>query len=128
MYEFMCMLGPGVLTWLLRTEIEDKCAGSEKEEERTDFIAESIFTTVLKIIAYAFINMVVILAVLKPLGRVQLVVLSDGRIDLHYGAAAVFMSVCTAVMIGITSLIKPDNAEEKENRDMYDYIESRDKE
>lgn len=128
MYEFMCMLGPGILTWLLRTQIADKCADGEKEGEGTDFKVESIFTAVLKIIAYAFINMVVILTVLKPLGRVQLVVLSDGRIDLHYGAAAVFMSVCTAVLIGITSLIKPDNAEGKENRDIYDHIESRDKE
>lgn len=118
MYQFMCILGPGILTWLLRREIENGNIGSEKSENKSNAMEESYFIVIAKIISYAFINMAVILLVFKPLGRVQLAVLSNGMLDVHYGAAAVFASVCVSVFLGITSLIRPNTDEEKQIDDL----------
>ncbi len=94
MYQFLCLLGPAVITWLLR-----KKYSKQKQEGR-----EALLTAVAEIISYAFIQMAVILLVCKPLGRVQLVILSDGSLDIQYGSTAVFMSVCLSAVLGFTAV------------------------
>ncbi len=101
MYQFMCILGPGVLTWLLRREVKS----GEVHVKKSD-----IFIDIAKIISYALINMSVIVMFLKPLGRVQLVTLSNGMLEVHYGSAALFAATCLALALGVISFIKPNNS------------------
>lgn len=99
MYQFLCLFGPAVLTWRLR----EKILNSDKNKEQ-DGKVKIILSAAAEIISYALINMAVVLLILKPLGRVQLVILADGRLDIQYGITSILASICVAVVLGVTSI------------------------
>lgn len=124
MYQFLCLFGPAVLTWLLRSKYLKQNTGRNIDRHINRSIGrrqaekggkETVLGALIEIISYAFIQMVVILMVCKPLGRAQLTILSNGSLDIQYGSTAVFVSVCLSVIMGFTAV-----------KDIHPYEESKD--
>lgn len=101
MFRFLYMFGPGILSWLVRS----KCLKSEEDK--------NILYIVMEIIAFSFVNMAVTIAVFKFMGRITFVTLSNGTLDVHYGATAFLAAMFLAVVIGIFSF----RAEKKMKKD-----------
>lgn len=96
MFQFLYLFGPGVLTRLVYVRYKQhKTKRLEKEKDK------NYLDIVIEIISHSLVNMALTLAILKPFGRVQLVVLADGRMDVHYGVSAILVSIFLAVIIGM---------------------------
>lgn len=93
MFQILYLLGPGILAWFIKS----KCCQEDGENHALCALAEMV--------SYALVNMAIITAIFKPLGRIQLVVLPNGQMDVHYGVSALLASVGLAVLLGISSFL-----------------------
>lgn len=89
MFHFLYLFGPGVLSWVV-----NKISNGKEDDEKDVFLA------IAQIIAYALVNVTVVVSVLKPIGKIRMVNLADGTLDLQYGGMALLASVVFAVLIG----------------------------
>ena len=98
MYQFLYLIGPGVLAWL-------SGAVYGHFAEQTEKSIKSIFMEAAKIVAYALLDVTAVTVVCKPLGRVQFAVLTDGTLTVHYGVSALLLAVLAAVVIGVSGAV-----------------------
>ena len=71
MYHFLCLLGPGILTWLAY----QKCFSEKKD------CYGNCLVMIYEITAFAFLNMITTVTVFKLFGRNLIVVLPNGTIE-----------------------------------------------
>lgn len=91
MFQFLCLFGPGVLAWLVKSH----CCQKEQDSQLIVVLAEMV--------SYSLVTLAAVMSVLKPLGRIHLVLLSNGQLDVQYGASAILASVCFALVLGLFS-------------------------
>lgn len=95
MYQFVYLFAPGMLAWMTK-----KHRGNKEHDEKC-------FISVIQIIVYSFVNMVAVVAVLKPLGCIKFAVLGNGSLDIQYGATGLVLSVVFAAAEGyIVTILK----------------------
>lgn len=93
-YEFLCLVGPGVLSLFVYKRIL-----------QVRWKETSIVLSVCAAIAYAMINIAIIIFLLEPYGSVQITACTDGMPTVHYGSIALLISVVIAVLLGILGAI-----------------------
>ncbi|MDE7312510.1 MAG: hypothetical protein K2N87_12955 [Eubacterium sp.] len=93
MYQFLCLFGPGVLSWL----IDVQCTGMGEEKVEKD----GVLLAAAKAIAYSLLDLAATAVVCRPFGRMQFAVLPDGTLTVHYGASALAVAAGIAVVLGL---------------------------
>lgn len=88
MYSFLSLFGVGTISFLVRKRFLDN-------EGKTD----PFYLTLVEILAYDVINMVFVVGILKPFGRVQIGVF-EGKVFVLYGTTALFLAVILAAALG----------------------------
>lgn len=89
MFMFLCTFGPGALTFL----ISEKCAGKNKEY--------SWINVVIELIAYTAMNAAVVISLLKPFKKVEMIIMADGNVTVRYGITAFLCAFIISVISGI---------------------------
>lgn len=115
MFLFLCTVGAGAITFL----ISEKCA-----ERRTNDWVHAL----MELIAYTAIDTAVTLFIMKPINKIQIVIMPNGVKNLQYGLSgfvcALVIAVIWGVVIGavkkhvdmkVQILPKEDSSNEKKN-------------
>lgn len=94
MFRFLCGLGPAAITFLTVR----KC---------TDSAPTNWYTSCIDLVAYAALDMAILILLLEPCGKVEIIVMSNGFKNIQYGGTAFLLSIPVAIVSGIVlSVIK----------------------
>lgn len=88
MFQYLYVLGPAAITYFT----VGKCT---KEK------AENWYTALIELLAYAMINVAIMVFLLLSSGKVEIIILSNGIKHLQYGGTAFLLSIPVAVISGI---------------------------
>ncbi len=105
MYEFLCLFGPGVLSWLVSVRFCGQ--GEEKMAEGGILLAAA------RVISYALIDLTAVAAVCRPFGRIQFAVMPDGAFTVHYGVSALAAASVLAIVTGLCAAVASAYREKK---------------
>lgn len=92
MFQFLFIFGPAAITYL----VAEKCSKKKASGWRTSFI---------ELLCYGFLDAVITIGVLYPLGKVKMIALPDGVNTVQYGYTALIFSVPVAVVCGIAAAV-----------------------
>ncbi len=89
-FEFLCLAGPGALSFVVCQSLLHRKG-----------IKRSAKLSILEAIAYAVLNMAIVVMLLKPIDRVQLRIAENGMLVLYYGSTALLLAVVLAIGLGV---------------------------
>lgn len=104
--SFLCLIGPGAVTCLLRARgVHEGAGGNRGCAEPGSLGAHRrhapVIFILLEVLAYAVIHMAITTILLYPSGEAEIVVLPNGMPAVRYGPAALLLSVMLAAAAGL---------------------------
>lgn len=87
MFQLLSIFGPAAITFVIVSKL---C----KKQETNYLLAAA------KIFAYAAVNAGIVLAILSPVGRAELILMENGIRELRYGKIAYIVSIVIAIVMG----------------------------
>ena len=88
MFDIIFVLGPAAITYLVRS----KCKKSSMENS---------LISIIRFIAYAFLDMAVIVVLMRLINKITVVYMPNGGVTFQYGIAALVLSIPIAIFMGI---------------------------
>lgn len=88
MFQYLYILGPAAITYFT------VCKCTKKE-------AANWYTAFMELIAYATVNVAVMILFLLSSGKVEIIIMENGVKHLQYGGTAFLLSIPVAVICGI---------------------------
>lgn len=92
MFQFLFIFGPAAVTYL----VAQKC--SKKK-------APDWYTAVIELICYGFLDAIVTIGILFPLGKVKMIAIAEGTNTVQYGYTAFVFSLPIAVLCGVAAAV-----------------------